>query len=396
VSVRGGRIRIAIASPTCEPDLDDPDALLARYHALTGWARALAATGSGKVDVVQRFDRNLTLRRDGVDYHFVTDGGRAPTSRWFLGLGMVRALRRLQPDLVHVQGLVFPLFVRNLRLGLPSGTAIVAQDHGGIFDGSAGFRSARWRAFHRFGLRATDGFLFTARPLADPWKRSRIFSPDQEVHEVPESSTDLDIKPLAEPAAPALAGHPAILWVGRLDSNKDPLTVLDGFEQAIDALPGAQLTFVYGGNDLLPRVRARIASSPALGGRVHLRGALPRDALPSLYRSADLFVLGSHREGSSFALIEALAFGVAPIVTDIPAFAALTGRGRVGALYTPEDSVSLARALASLGGTDAASRRALVRSYFEQEISWPAVAAKALAAYRAAAATRAPVVGSYL
>ena len=34
-----------------------------------------------------------------------------------------------------------------------------------------------------------------------------------------------------------MQGDPAMLWVGRLDANKDPLTVLAGFEQALAAIP---------------------------------------------------------------------------------------------------------------------------------------------------------------
>ena len=45
-------------------------------------------------------------------------------------------------------------------------------------------------------------------------------------------------------------------------------------------------------------------------------------------QAADLFVLGSHREGSGYSLIEALACGLPPVVTDIHAFRTLTGCGR--------------------------------------------------------------------
>ena len=32
-------------------------------------------------------------------------------------------------------------------------------------------------------------------------------------------------------------GDPLILWVGRLTTNKDPLTVLDGLERALPQMP---------------------------------------------------------------------------------------------------------------------------------------------------------------
>ena len=41
-----------------------------------------------------------------------------------------------------------------------------------------------------------------------------------------------------------------------------------------------------------------------------------RDDLEDLYAAADLFLLPSHREGMSFALLEAMAHGLAPVVAD--------------------------------------------------------------------------------
>jgi glycosyltransferase involved in cell wall biosynthesis len=384
-----GSISIALANCALDPGLDDPEAVLARYRTLCGWAGALAEAGADRVTVVQRFSRDLVLRRGAVDYRFVAERGATPTARWFWGRRMANLLRALQPDVVHVDGMVFPLFVRTLRFRLPPACAIVVQDHGGIHEGSPGFGSTAWRAFHRLGLGAADGFLFTARALAAPWVRSGIVGAEQAVHEVPESSTDLHTRPDGEQASPSLPGRPAILWVGRLDANKDPVTILDGFERVSGRLPEAHLTFVFGADQLAPQVRARAAALPALADRVHLRGALPHAALPPLYRGADLFVLGSHHEGSSFALIEALAFGVTPVVTDIPSFVALTGAGRVGALFPPGDVDALARSLERLGNAaDLSARRAGVRAHFDRELSWSAVAQKALASYAAAAAAR--------
>jgi hypothetical protein len=68
------------------------------------------------------------------------------------------------------------------------------------------------------------------------------------------------------------------------------------------------------------------------------------DRVPKLWRrramrrglaaAADLFVSGSQREGSGTALLESLACGLPPIVTDIPSFRMLTCDGRIGALWS--------------------------------------------------------------
>src|SRR5205814_5730077 len=131
--------------------------------------------------------------------------------------------------------------------------------------------------------------LFTVQAQAAPWREAGIIGADQLVHEVMEASTDL----LPGGPAAALPGRPALLWVGRLDANKDPLTVLGGFELAAETLPEAGLTLVYGDDLLLPEVRSRIAGSPRLQGRVHLRGRLERGELLALYAGADPVLLGS-------------------------------------------------------------------------------------------------------
>ena len=47
--------------------------------------------------------------------------------------------------------------------------------------------------------------------------------------------------------------------------------------------------------------------------------------MPNYYGAADVFVSGSHSEGSGYALIEAMSAGVVPVVTDIPSFRAIAG-----------------------------------------------------------------------
>jgi glycosyltransferase involved in cell wall biosynthesis len=397
-----GQPPLSVSIVSCPFDAADrdPEALLVRFHALVCWAEALVETGAGVVTVVQRYHRDTWLRRKGVDYQFVADGGPPTVPPWYWGATVVRAVTSCRPTVVHVDGVIFPLLVRHLRLRLAANTAIVVQDHGGIHQGSPGFRDWRWRMFHRIGLRAADGFLFTARELATPWQRARIIGGSQRIYEVLESSTDLGS--LVQPTAGSphgsedapdgetrpRAGSPALLWVGRLDGNKDPLTVLAAFEEVVAAFPAAVLTMVYGADDLLPQVKRRIDGSPRIAGRVQLRGRLDHAELPALYAAADFFVLGSHHEGSGFALIEALSFGVIPVVTDIPSFRMITDEGRLGALFPPGDARAMAAALVRLAREDLVSRRERVRAYFVRECSWSAVGRKTMEVYRTAAMLR--------
>jgi glycosyltransferase involved in cell wall biosynthesis len=347
-----------------DPSFANPDELLDQYSTLTGWSEALLEAGADGVVVLQRFHHDATVTRNGVEYRF----------------GGVRQAMPAHLDAVeiaHVNGLGFPVRTRLLRAALRARTPIVVQDHASGPPGSGASRMLR-----RWGLRAVDAFLFTAAEQAASWRAANVIRSQQPVHEVLEASTTL--RPIARAEAreaSGIEGSPALLWVGRLNANKDPLTVLAGFERMIAPHPDASLTMVFGSDELLPHVQARLSASPALGRRVRLVGYVPPANLPAYYSAADIFVLGSHHEGSGYALIEACACGAVPVVTSIPAFRAITGNGARGALWPPGDDAGLAHALLEIAGRDLGALRADVARHFVWDLSWAAVGRRALDIY---------------
>jgi glycosyltransferase involved in cell wall biosynthesis len=189
-------------------------------------------------------------------------------------------------------------------------------------------------------------------------------------------------------SASGLRGSPAILWVGRLNANKDPLTLLEGFERALGTLQAATLTMIYSEDDLLDVVKERVRRSPSLTDRVRLIGAVPHDQMTAFYSAADLFVVGSHHEGSGYALMEACACGAVPVVTGIPTFRILTAGGSIGALWTPGDPTDCARALSDVGRRDLDAERARLLDHFAAELSWDAVGRRAMEIYGQVLGTR--------
>ena len=176
-----------------------------------------------------------------------------------------------------------------------------------------------------------------------------------------------------------------MLWVGRLDPNKDPLTILEVVERAASKLPDLTLWCCYTEAPLLRQVEEVLSKSPLLADRVHLLGRVPHERVQELCRAADFFVLGSHREGSGYSLMEAMACGLTPVVTDIPSFRRMTGDGRVGALYPPGDGARAAALLVELSRGDRASQARSVRAHFERHLSFEAVGRALAGAYRAVA-----------
>jgi len=112
-----------------------------------------------------------------------------------------------------------------------------------------------------------------------------------------------------------------------------------------------------------------------------LLGEVPHSQVELLMSAADLYVSASHREGSGYALIEALACGLPPVVSDIPSFRALTAGGSIGDLWPCGNASELADRLINAAARPRQATRAQVREHFTRELSFDAVGRKLAAAY---------------
>jgi glycosyltransferase involved in cell wall biosynthesis len=369
-------VRIVQLNLAYERACESPSDLLERYHTLTGWSRALRAAGA-EVDVVQRYSQTSVLSIDGTRYWFVADAHSALLRPWEVPQTAVTQVAKGKPDIVHVNGLMFPATIEALRRTLGDSCVIVLQDHSGIVPRFAPLWRAvaarRWRR----AFATADACSFTTRELAARWRHVGL-SGSMKILEIPEASTTLSPS-TSDNGRVRLAGSPVILWVGRLDANKDPLTVLDAMARSADDLPSARLWMVTPGGALEAAVAARVSASAVLRARVSLQGPVPHHEMTRYYSAADVFVSGSHHEGSGYALIESLACGVTPCVTDIPAFRALVDE--CGVLWSAGDAAACAAALRAAARMVSSAQRQQVRRHFTARLSWQAIAHLTLHAY---------------
>lgn len=372
-------VRIVQVNAAYDGGIATAGALLDQYTTLTEWSASLTRAGA-QVTTIQRFRSNARLERDGVSYEFTGDRHAPWLSTSEAPAEFVQAIARHAADVIHINGLIFPQLVGAIRQLVGPAPAIVVQHHGGEFpvrgSGPIGFwRRKRWRD----GLSAADAVSFTSADQAAPWREAGVLT-HQRVLEIVEASTSMRGVPRERArAAVAASGDPLILWVGRLTVNKDPLTVLAGLEQALPRLPAASVVMVFGGHDQLAEVTERIQSSDLLRDRVTLAGAVPHDEIANYYSAADIFVSGSHSEGSGYALIEAMAAGVVPVVTDIPPFRVIAGN--CGVRWRVGDAAAFATALLEASAKDATKAREQVQQHFGQKLHWDAIAQQTLATY---------------
>jgi glycosyltransferase involved in cell wall biosynthesis len=137
-----------------------------------------------------------------------------------------------------------------------------------------------------------------------------------------------------------------------------------------------------------PALEAQIARL-ALGDSVELPGAC---ADPSeILRRSDLFVLPSREEGMSIALLEAMALGIPLVASSIPGNRALISEGIHGRLATPDEPLSLARAILDLRADPNASMMAeAARRRVVDDYSIAAVARRHLELFRGLVGSRDP------
>ena len=347
-------------------------ALLEAWPTLGDVAEAVARAGA-KVTVLQSAHKDMVVERNGVTFRFVAEPG--PGRRNCSGYFPWRIAQRahaLRPDIIHVNGTGFPFHTRALcRLGKP----LLLQDHAGMP------RRRLRRRLQRWGLSKVDGVAFTALEQANPFLEAQVIGSATRIFVIPESSTRFVPGNQREArAATGMTGDPALLWVGRLNEGKDPLTLLDAVALAIPQLPGLQMWCCFHDAPLLGHVKARLAQEPELARRVHLLGAVSHEIVELLCRATDFFVLSSHHEGSGYALLEALACGAVPVVSDIPPFRALAGP--IGALVPPGDAAGFAEAIVRLAARPRDQLRAQSAAHFQDNLSFAEVGHKLVAAYR--------------
>jgi glycosyltransferase involved in cell wall biosynthesis len=147
------------------------------------------------------------------------------------------------------------------------------------------------------------------------------------------------------------------IWVGSLDERRDPIAVVRAAERASAPI------IVVGDGPLRDDVeRAATASVRVLGHR---------QDVPRLFAAADFFVLMSHREGFSFAVLEAMAHGLPAVVADAPENLEAIGDTGVAVPYGDEEA--LVAALCELIGDHsrrinlAKAARARVSNLFSAE-----------------------------
>ena len=190
--------------------------------------------------------------------------------------------------------------------------------------------------------------------------------------EVPVAPNGVHVPPLPPGRTAGARDVVRLLFVGRLVHQKGCDILLDALAR-VRHLPFT-LDVVGDGPD-----RGALEAQAAAAGiadRVTFAGWVPRERMGEHFLAAAAFVLPSHIEGMPNALLEAMAYGLPVVATDVPGNRDLIEHGCTGLLVEPASAAELAPAIERVVG-DAALRASLgaaARAYVAAHHTWSATA----------------------
>ncbi|WP_426573130.1 glycosyltransferase family 4 protein [Aquihabitans sp. McL0605] len=231
---------------------------------------------------------------------------------------------------------------------------LVHTVHGWSFnDSQAAPVALGYRTIERWLAKRTDVLIVVTSADRELGLRHGIGRPDQ--YEIIRSGIALGPDAGAEPDGGAarralrqeLGWAPSdqvVISVGRLEAQKDPITMVEALAIARRSAPALRLALV-GSGALDADVRATTARL-GLDGAVDLLGL--RDDVPQLLSASDLFALSSRWEGLPRAALEAMRAGLPVAATDTGGIREVVVDGDTGLLVPIGDAAALGAALVAL------------------------------------------------
>jgi len=328
----------------------------------------------GYIDIIKEYleiifiafiNKNEEALIDNVRFSFF----KGHKGYWFIPFRMLRYVKKERPDVVFVQGLNHSFQVICMRLFLGKDAVIVVQHHGE--QPLPGVK----KILQKIADKCITAYFFTSADNAQQWIDAKMISTKKKCFEVLEASAHLTKRNKNESKnVLGMSGNANFLWVGRLNANKDPFTVLYGFEKYLRKNRGAKFYMIYQEDELLQDIKTIISKSEVLANSTFLAGKMDHENLATWYSAADFYISGSHREGSGYALLEAMACGCIPVVTDIPSYRAITSNGGYGILYEKNNVDSLLQALDKTETINRSEFSKAVEAHFNKNLSFEKIA----------------------
>ncbi|MEP7255239.1 MAG: glycosyltransferase family 4 protein [Ferruginibacter sp.] len=357
-------MKIVSTSYVNASEFSDPEQWLDRISFYTGILEEL--TKQYEAESIEQINYTGKLERKGVAYHFLN----FKIPKLYFPRQLHSYIKRMQPDIVFVNGLIFPLQVIQLRLKLGNRVKII------VWHRSEKPFTGIKKYLQQLADKCVNAYLFTSLEFGKQWIEKDNID-QKKIREVMHGSSGFcpEDKAAARTGL-SIAGSLIFLWIGRLNANKDPLTVIKAFIKFLSFQPLAKLYMIYQTEELLQEASDLIKQDKKAIQSIKLVGKIPHQQLQPWYSSADFIISSSHYEGGGIAVCEAMSCGCVPILTDIISFRKMTGPGKCGLLYEPGNDEVLLKILLQTGQLNMEEERKKVLQQFKDELSFEAIAKK--------------------
>jgi len=291
----------------------------------------------GGISAVERMTlAALPQRISATHIPTMEEGSKARKLAAYLRALALTLLRARRSDVVHIHFASRASSVRKMslaRLALARGCKVIMHAHGGAYRDYWKSLSPRARAANLAVLNRVHALIV----LGEGWREFfvSIGVPRERVVVLP--------NPVALPAVLPLRGRSArvtFAYLGLIASNKGTFDLVESLALLPDTTL-EKMRVVIAGNGEHAELERRIALH-ALQRTVEVRAWLDAAQRDALLASAEVFVLPSYHEGLPMALLEAMAWGLAPVCTPVGSIAELVQHDANGLLSEPGDLNQLA------------------------------------------------------
>ncbi len=171
-----------------------------------------------------------------------------------------------------------------------------------------------------------------------------------------------------------------VLFTRSLEPVYDAATLVRSVPLVREKVPDAR--FVIAGTGSQEQGLKSLAHDLGVDDCVRFLGHVAHTDIPGLASRSRVFVSSALADGTSIALLEAMASGLVPVATDIEANRALITHGQDGYLYRPGDEQDLARNILRAFSGEIPTRVLLQkRASLQARIPWSTVADRYISSY---------------
>ena len=265
--------------------------------------------------------------------------GIAPAADALSLVRLVRAIRKVRPDVIHAHSSKAGFLAR--VAGACCRVPVVYTPHVFPFLMACGARSRRLYRLLERGVRGATAAVIAVseeevrEALLLGYARDRVFL-------IRNGVTPCESGAVAAREKGALS----VGFFGRLTRQKGPDIFLDAASCVVAHLP--QVSFVITGDGEMAAALRERAEALQLTASVKFKGACPQSETVARMREVDVVVVPSRWEGCPYAVLEAFQAGVPLVASAVGGVPDLVKNGVSGVLVAAEDAEALCDAVLGL------------------------------------------------